>query len=149
MDSGFPCFSQPVLVPHGSPSNWPGWATGARPGHQPWPSPQMSAWRVWRYLGMMQYDLRRLGATSLQWQDWCCCWMNSGMCWFKESTLPECIRFRWQSCDLFFAMGFFSSKVAPGFGKSQVVGEHWMRRGGSVKLCKGAERWWKGWTFQT
>ena len=96
----------------------------------------MSAWRVWRYLGMMQYDLRRLGATSLQWQDWCCCWMNSGMCWFKESTLPECIRFRWQSCDLFFAMGFFSSKVAPGFGKSQVVGEHWMRRGGERQVVQ-------------
>ena len=60
--SGFPYFSQPLLVPlFVPPATAPGSGTGTRPGHQP--SPQMSAWRVWRYLGMMQYDLRRLGMT--------------------------------------------------------------------------------------
>ena len=58
---GCPCFSHPVLGYMVPPATAPGLATGIRPRHQP--SPQMSAWRVWRYLGMMQYDLIRLGMT--------------------------------------------------------------------------------------
>jgi hypothetical protein len=113
-------------------------ATGIRPGHQP--SPQMSAWRVWRYIGMMQYDLRRLDATSLQWQDWCCCWMNSDMRWFKESTLPEYIRFQWLSWHVIYSMPcFFQLKLRQASEYPKWFGNIQCRAVGSAKLCKTAK----------
>ena len=139
----FHVFLSQFWCPMVSPATAPGLATGIRPGRQP--SPQMSAWRVWRYIGMMQYDLRRLDATSLQWQDWCCCWMNSDMRWFKESTLPEYIRFQWLSWHVIYSMPWiFSTKAAPGFGISQMVWEHSMPSGGERQALQNGQRRWRG-----
>ena len=71
--------------------------------------------------------------------------MNSDVRWFKESTLPEYIRFQWLSCDLFYAMDLFN-KNAPGFGISQVVWEHSMPSCGERQAVQRGQRWW---TFGT
>ena len=93
---GFPCFSQPVLVPHGSASNC------ARLGNwNPARAPVLTtdvrlagleiSWNDAVWFKKIGYD----AATSFQWQD---------MRWFKEETLPEYIRFQLLSCDLFYAI---------------------------------------------
>jgi hypothetical protein len=61
LDLVFHVFPTQFWCPIVPPATAPGLETGIRPGHQS--SPQMSAWQVWRYLGMMQYDLRRLDMT--------------------------------------------------------------------------------------
>ena len=76
----FPCFSQPVLVPHGFPNNYA----------------RLGTWNVARAPALTT-DVRLAGLeiswndavwfkkigcdveTSLQWIDWCCCWMNADM----------------------------------------------------------------------
>ena len=67
--------------------------------------------------------------------------MNADMNWFKESTLPEYIRFPWLSRDFFYGTDFFSSKVAPGFGWVEVDPEALLPHGGERQTVQRGQRW--------
>ena len=143
MDLVFHVFLTQFWCPMVPPATAPGLACGMLLGHQP--SPQMSAWRVWRYLGMMQYDLRRLGMTLrhpfsdkidvfVEWTQTCVGSKNYSS---RIHQIPMAVM--WfilcHRLDLF-------KKNAPGFGISKVVWEHSMPSGGERQAVQRGQRWW-------
>ena len=135
----FHVFLHPFWCPTVSLRTTPGWETGMWPGHQP--SPQMSARRVWRYLGMMQCDLRR----------WVWRWDIPSVrrlmlllnecrhAFVQKSSLPEYIGFPWLSRDFFYGTFFFQVKLRQPLDKSKWSVKLSCRVVGSAKLYNGAK----------